>query len=263
MTVLGANDPPPFERVNPDGGAPCLILCDHASPAIPEALGNLGLDESLRHDHIAWDIGAAAIARRLAALFDGPAILAGYSRLVVDCNRYLDDPSAFAPVSDMIAVPGNRTMTAEERARRIGQVYRRYHGAIDDILDGFDARGIAPAVISVHTMTAQLRGQAPRQEDFAVCWARDDRFAMMVLERLRARGDIVVGDNTPYGLDPGTDYTIPEHAMRRGLAHLQFEVRQDHVTDGAGAGRWAELVHGVTKDLVADSALRAVRLYWP
>ena len=261
--MLGPGDPPPFALVNPDGRAPCLIVCDHASPVVPEALGDLGVAPDRRYDHIAWDVGAAAMARRLADRFDAPAILAGYSRLVVDCNRHVDDPAAFARVSDGAAVPGNAAMTGADRSRRIANVYRPYHNAIHDLLEGFVDRGVAPAVIACHTMTPRPRGGAARPQEFVACWSRDDRLAGPVLDRLAARDDVVAGDNDPYALDPAEDYTVPEHAMRRGLAHLQFEVRQDLVTGDAGAARWADIVHDLTADLVADADLRAVKLYWP
>ncbi len=261
--MLGPDDPPPFERVNADGKAPCLIVCDHASHVIPESLGDLSVDPERRYDHIAWDIGAAVMARRLAERFDAPAVLAGFSRLVVDCNRYLDDASAFVHTSDQVAVPGNIAMTDSERAQRVAQIYRPYHNAIEDTLEHFDEAEVTPVVIAVHTMAAQKRGRDPRPQEFTLCWARDDRLALPVMERLRAQGDMVVGDNVPYGMDLGEDYTVPEHAMRRGLPHLQYEVRQDLVADDKDAVAWADRIHDVCADLVADPELRTVKLYWP
>jgi predicted N-formylglutamate amidohydrolase len=261
--MLGPADPSPFELVNPDGKAPCLIVCDHASHVIPESLGDLGVAPAHRYEHIAWDIGAAVMARRLAERLDAPAVLAGFSRLVVDCNRYLDDPSAFVHTSDQVAVPGNIAMTDSERAQRVAQIYRPYHNAIDDALERFDEAGVTPAVIAVHTMTAQMRGRELRPQQFTMCWARDDRMALPVMDRLRAPGDIVVGDNLPYGMDLGEDYTVPEHAMRRGLPHLQYEVRQDLVTADDDAVAWADRIYDACADLVADPELRTVKLYWP
>ena len=42
-SLIGANDPPPFETLNEDGEAALLLICDHASCAVPEALVGLGL----------------------------------------------------------------------------------------------------------------------------------------------------------------------------------------------------------------------------
>ena len=106
--LLGPGDPPPFELHNEGGGRPCLLICDHASAVIPKILGDLGLDAGQRRRHIAWDIGIAEVTRRLANLLGAPAVLSGYSRLVIDCNRHLEDPSSIAQESDDVPVPGNR-----------------------------------------------------------------------------------------------------------------------------------------------------------
>ena len=258
--MLQASDPPPFTWFNREGRGPCFIVCDHASNTIHRALENLGLDPDHLDEHIAWDIGAAWIARELARCFDAPLLLAGYSRLVADCNRYPGDPAAFIEVSDTIPISGNNGLGEDDRRRRLEAVWHPYHDAIEAALAD---RAAPPAFISVHTMTRCMRGKQPRREAFTVCWSRDGRLATPLLERLRARGDIVVGDNQPYGLDIGEDYTVPEHAMRRGLAHLQFEVRQDLVPAPDDAARWAGLVHDLTADLVADASLRQEHYVWP
>ena len=260
--MFGAHEPPPFEVVNPGGKAPCLLVCDHASPRVPEALGDLGVPERSRREHIAWDIGAALITRRLSALLDAPAVLSGYSRLVVDCNRYIDDPAAFLRTSDGIEIAGNARLTDSQRDARVTSVYRPYHDAIGRLLDRFDAAGIHPAFLSVHTMTARLRGGTRRAQECAVCWALDGRFSRPVLGRMREAGPNV-GENEPYGLEPGIDYTVPEHAMRRGLVHLQIEVRQDLVADESGAHQWADFIHRHTRDLVASPDFRTPRHFWP
>ena len=260
--MLGAHEPPPFEMVNPGGKAPCLLVCDHASPRVPEALEGLGVSERNRREHISWDIGAALITRRLSALFDAPAVLCGYSRLVVDCNRYINDPAAFVRSSDGIEIAGNARLSGAQRDERVASVYRPYHDVIERLLDRFDAAGVHPAFLSLHTMTARLRHGLHRAQECALCWALDARFSQPVLGRMRNAG-LCVGDNEPYGLEPGIDYTVPEHAMRRGLVHLQLEVRQDLVADESGAHRWAGLIHRHTEDLIESSVFRTPRHYWP
>lgn len=261
--MLTPEDPAAFEIVNARGAAPCLIVCDHASRVIPAALSDMGLSEEARLEHIAWDIGAAQMARRLAQRFDAPAVLAGFSRLVIDCNRYLDDPALIVETSDTIAVPANRDMRDDDRAARVAALYRPYHNAIEDALEAFEAQGTVPCFISVHTMTRRMRGREPRPEQFTLCWLHDDRLARPLLARLAERDDIVHGDNVPYGLEPQEDYTVPEHAMKRGLPHLQFEVRQDLVTDEKGAHFWADLVYDLVADLALSPDMRRIEHFWP
>ncbi len=128
--LLGPDDPPPFTVVNPDGQSPVVLVCDHASNAIPAALGQLGLGPADLSQHIAWDIGAAGIARLLAARLDAPAVLAGYSRLVIDCNRAPGDPTSIAEVSDGILIPGNRNLDDSAAEARLNEVFWPYHHAI-------------------------------------------------------------------------------------------------------------------------------------
>ena len=144
--LLGPDEPPVFEFLNPEGAAPVLLICDHASPAIPAALGTLGVATDLLKEHIAWDIGAGAVTRRLAARLDAPALLAGYSRLVVDCNRRPGDPASVPEVSDGIVIPGNRGLSDRERAERVETFFRPYHGAVTNALAGLWRRGTAPAL---------------------------------------------------------------------------------------------------------------------
>ncbi len=261
--VLTDQDGPPFVVINSDGAADCLLVCDHASNTIPQRFGELGLDEARLQEHIAWDIGAAAMTRRLAERLNAPAVMAGFSRLVVDCNRYLDDPAAFVEVSDQVEVPGNASLTAEAKKERAEALYRPYHAEIDRRIEGGLLSGRVPAVVAVHTMTERMRGEDLRPQEVTVCWARDGRLAVPFMRRLETVEGLVVGDNDPYGLDLGEDYTVPEHAMRRGLPHLQIEVRQDLVGDTAGALRLADLLYDAMAEPLASDAACGREYHWP
>ena len=124
-----------YEVLNPEGKAPVLLVCDHASRAFPEHLGTLGVAEPDTFEHIAWDIGAADVTRGLSRRLDATAVLCRWSRLVVDCNRRLSDPTAFIEISDGIPVPGNDSISVEDRAWRVKEIWEPYHAAIDTILD--------------------------------------------------------------------------------------------------------------------------------
>jgi predicted N-formylglutamate amidohydrolase len=242
MTALLTEDElPPYETFNPEGPAPILLICDHASRRIPRALGDLGLDERERSRHIGWDIGAADVARHMALQLNAPALLAGYSRLVIDCNRHLHDPTSMRPVSDGTTIPGNTALSPADRQARIDGLYQPYHDAIARRLDSFAGRGIAPTLLAIHSCTPEMAGQF-RPWHIGICWDSDRRIAGPVLEALGRAPDVVVGDNQPYALDLREDYSVPVHAMRRGLPHLQVEFRQDLVATPAGARRWAEVL---------------------
>jgi len=236
--MIADDEPPAFEIVNPTGAAPVLLLCDHASRRIPRALGDLGLGDEDLARHIAWDIGAGDVTRRLAARLGAPAVLCSYSRLVIDCNRHLHDPGIIVEASDGTPVPGNHALGEGDRDARIEGIWRPYHQAIAQQLHGRDA----VTVLSIHSCTPQLRHGPARPWHIGICWETDRRLATPVLAALRRRTDLVVGDNEPYALDGREDYTIPVHAMARGLRHLQVEFRQDLIATLEGAARHADIL---------------------
>lgn len=214
------------------------MICDHASNHIPAELGDLGLAAAALARHIAWDIGAAGVTESLSELLDAPAILCGTSRLVIDCNRQPAAPSLIPAVSDGTEVPGNAAIGDAEKAERLERWFRPYHDAIESVLLERAARGAESIVIAVHSMTPSLGGQE-RPWQISLSSHADRRLTEPMLDSLRAPGDIVVGDNVPYRIDLDLDYSIPFHALRRGLRHLQVEFRQDEIADAVAGRRWA------------------------
>jgi predicted N-formylglutamate amidohydrolase len=230
----------PFRVINARGPSSLVFICDHASNRIPEEFGDLGLPDSELQRHIAWDIGAAAVTEMLARYFDAPAVFSEVSRLVVDCNRSLEDPGLTPAVSDDTPVPANQNLTERERRRRWKTYHQPYHGAIEAVIAAKQTDRQVPIVVSIHSMTPAMKGLA-RPWQISLCSAADRRLNDPVLAALRRRGDIVVGDNEPYTLDSKEDYSLPYHAMRRNLRHLQVEFRQDEVATPQGQRRWADI----------------------
>ncbi len=234
--LLGPDDPAPLERCG--GDAPVLLTCDHASRAVPRALGGLGLAPELLEQHIGWDIGAAAVTRLLSRALTAPAILAGYSRLVIDCNRDPADASSIPEISDGIAVPGNRGLSAAARAARRAACFAPYHRAIAAHLDALVAAGQVPALLSIHSFTPVMGGRA-RPWHVGILWDADPRIPLPLLAALGADASLVVGDNEPYSAREPAGYTVRHHAVARGLPHVAIELRQDLVASAAGAEAWA------------------------
>ncbi len=247
-----------FELLNPDGAAPILLVCDHASRAFPPHLGTLGVPEPDTFEHIAWDIGAAELTCGLAVALGAPAVLCRWSRLVVDCNRRLDHPSAFPVESDRIEVPGNVGLTVEDREWRIRHIYEPYHAAIDAQLEAVLARGIVPAFVSVHSFTP-LMGEIARPWHVGTLWDQDDRLAVPVLESLRSVDGLHVGDNEPYSGRHPTDYTLHAHAVVRGIAYIGFEVRQDLLATQGGIAYWVGLLEKALRHAMTFPGVQELR----
>jgi predicted N-formylglutamate amidohydrolase len=256
--LIGRDDPAPFVILHEHGTAPALVICDHASRAFPRGMNRLGLPELAGWQHIAWDIGAGELARGLSHALDAPAVLAGYSRLVVDCNRHPEDPEAFRAVSDGWEIPGNVALDEFERRTRLGCFFDPYHEAIAAMLADFRRREVVPMVVSVHTFTPEMAGAA-RPWHVGVLWDKDEASARRMIDGLRAVEGLVVGDNEPYSGKHPSDYTIDHHAEQAGLPHVCIEVRQDMLESPAGIERWVRLLARLLRDLIAAPALRRVR----
>jgi predicted N-formylglutamate amidohydrolase len=260
MPLLHPEDPPPVERCNERGGAPVLLTCDHASAAVPRALNGLGLPPGAIREHIGWDIGAAAVTRLLAAALDAPALLAGYSRLVVDCNRDPGDPSSIPAVSDGVAVPGNRALSPEARVARLEACFAPYHTAIAARLDAFAAAGVAPAFLAVHSFTPVMGGVA-RPWHVGILWDKDPRIPKPLLAALGADPSISVGDNEPYSAREPTGFTVDYHAIARGLPHVALELRQDLIAEEEGAAAWAARLATALRPILARREIHRVEHY--
>lgn len=239
-SLIGPEDPPPFEVVNPHGTAPILLVCDHASLVIPAAMDNLGLDGQALSRHIAYDIGAAELTRRLAARLNAPAVLAGYSRLMIDCNRQPGDPQSIPEVSDSIRIPGNIGLGEEQQTSRAESFHWPYHHAIGNVLARLRRTGPEPLFFSIHTFTPTLAGE-DRRWDLGVLWNRDPRIAVPLIHILREHAHLEVGDNEPYS-GKEIAYTINLHAGSAGLPNAAVEIRQDHCQTTHELERWVEIL---------------------
>jgi predicted N-formylglutamate amidohydrolase len=237
-SLLIDDDPAPVEICERDDGPPVLLTCDHASFAVPRALAGLGLAAGLIERHIGWDIGAAAVTRLLSERLGVAAILSGYSRLVIDCNRDPDDASSIPETSDGVPVPGNRGLSAATRALRRAACFDPYHQAIAARLDRFSAAGAVPALLSIHSFTPVMNGRA-RPWHVGILWDADPRIPLPLLAALEADPALVVGDNEPYSAREPAGYTVRHHAASEGLPHVAIELRQDLVATADGAAEWA------------------------
>jgi predicted N-formylglutamate amidohydrolase len=218
-----------------------MVLCDHAGRQLPRVLGSLGLPARELERHIAWDIGAAALSRQLAGALDAWLILQNYSRLVIDCNRPRTSPDSIVLRSEDTEIPGNQGISPREAAERADQIFEPYHARIRHELDLREARGQRTVLILVHSFTPVFRGVA-RAWDAGVLSLDDRRLARPLLAALRGVPGLTVGDNEPYAASTLTDYSLVEHGERRGLPHVELEIRQDLLADEPGQRKWALLL---------------------
>jgi predicted N-formylglutamate amidohydrolase len=237
--LLAPDEPTAVLELSRPGNSPFVIVVDHASARIPRSLAALGLPAGELQRHIAWDIGALAVARRVAVTLDAALIAQNYSRLVIDCNRDPQVESSIPTRSESTLIPGNANLSEEQRAARRREIFEPYHDRIRERLAAREQAGRPTILVALHSMTNLYLG-VRREMHAAILYNRDRRFAQLMLENLRRDAGLHIADNEPYFVSDATDYTIPQHGEARGLPHVEIETRQDLVGDERGQAEWAE-----------------------
>jgi len=235
--MLAADDPPPVRVLRPEGASDFVLTADHAGNRIPRALGDLGVSAAERQRHIAWDIGIAPVTEAMSGLLGATAVLQAYSRLVIDCNRNPGHPTSIPPVSEVTPIPGNENLSDADREVRRRAIFDPYHAAIASILDARASR--RTILVAMHSFTPVFKGVA-RAVEVGVLYHHETPLSRLMLELLRAEGNLTVGANQPYAITDTSDYTVPVHGEGRGIPHVEIEIRQDLIDTAAGQRAWAE-----------------------
>jgi predicted N-formylglutamate amidohydrolase len=247
---LAPDELAPVLELNVASASPFLFTSDHYGRAIPRLLGDLGLPASELTRHIAWDIGIAGVAERIAKAMNAHLIAQRYSRLVIDCNRPPEAVSSIPLISEATTIPGNDGLTHEAKARRRELFFDPYHQRIDAAIDARLAAGHPTVLVSLHSFTPVYAG-IQRPWHIGTLYQHDRTLPPLLLQHLRAEGDLVVGDNEPYAVSDATDYTIPVHGEQRGLMNTGIEIRQDLITDESGQIEWAERLARIFAEIEA------------
>ena len=156
-------------------------------------------------------------------------------------------------ISELTAIPGNVDITAEDREARRREIFQPYHDRIAERLDHRAAAGRHTVLVAMHSFTPVFKGER-RSIEVGVLYNRDSRLAHIMLDLLRAEGDLAVGDNAPYAITDASDYTVPTHGERRALPHVEIEIRQDLIGDEPGQAAWASRLARLLPS--ADARLR-------
>ncbi len=250
----------PFDIIEGDRTQGIVLVADHARRDLPEEYGDLGLPRPEFDRHIAYDIGVETVTRELAAQLNAPAVIANFSRLLIDPNRGEDDPTLIRQLYDGTVIPANYPMSAEERERRLDLYYRPYHDAVGAMTASVaEASGKAPFVLSVHSFTPAMHGIV-RPWHVGILWDLDDRVARPLMEMLAADKTLVVGDNEPYDGALRGD-TMFRHAIVNGFAHALVEIRQDLIAHPEGALSWARRLAPVVEEINRRPDIHVVKRF--
>ena len=218
--------------------SPYVFTCDHASNVLPRSLGNLGLSASELDSHIAWDRGIAGLGTKLARSLDAFLIMQSYSRLVIDVNRPLASPESIVSQSEYSSVAGNRTLSREQAEARADAVFWPYHRRLQHELDRRSAAKQPTILVALHSFVPVFMN-VPRSVQVGVLFGRYDHLGRALLAQLRQEATLQVAENEPYAFSDDTDYTLIEHGERRGIPHVELEIRHDLIEDDATQHAWA------------------------
>lgn len=233
-----------------DAPGRAILVCEHAANAFPTGWGDLGLSPAQRQAHIAWDPGALGLARALAARLQAALVHATQSRLIYDVNRPPHAASAMPAESEVHAIPGNRALDAQARARRAEALYLPFHAALARLVALRLAEGRRPALITVHSFTPVFHGRA-RAVEFGVIHDADDRLAQAIVARPTG---LVTRLNEPYSAADGVTHTLALHATPCALPHAMLEIRSDLIADAAAQEAMAERLAPVLAAAMAEIA---------
>lgn len=247
-SILVPDDGPVAAVENPGGQGGICLVCEHASAAIPSSLGGLGLADTDRYAHAVWDIGAEALARKLAGTLDAPLVVSRVSRLVYDCNRPPEAPDAIPARTERIEVPGNRGLSDADRRARVAEIYVPFQALLAETLDGFSR---PPALVTIHSFTPVWHG-APRSTEIGLLHDDDARLARAM--QALAGGGFRVALNEPYSAKDGVTHTLRKHGLQRGIPNVMIEVRNDLLADDAAVGRAAAFLAHMLVGALAHGA---------
>lgn len=229
----------PVEIINPNGKANIVFLCEHASNHIPPEYDNLGLTEEQLELHIAWDIGIAEVTRNIAEALDAPAVIANFSRLLIDANRALDQHGLIPSISDGHEIIGNMNLTKADMDHRINRFYHPFHNKSDQIIQEKSTYDHAPIIFNMHSFTPHMAG-FDRPWHTGMLWNKDKRAANALIERFSDRG-LIVGDNEPYS-GQELNHTMNTHGTKHGFPHVNIEIRQDEINHQSGIKKWCGIL---------------------
>ena len=224
--LIAADEGPPVEVIDAEGAADVVLICEHASNRVPRSLNALGLDPAVLESHVAWDPGAAPVARLMAEALAAPLVLQRFSRLVYDCNRPPDAASAMPARSEIFDIPGNAGLDRAARMARVEGLYRPFRKSVAAMIDRHMRRGATPAVVTIHSFTPVFHGR-PRSVGLGFLHDTDARLADALLGLCGDATDLQIRRNEPYGPEDGVTHTLQVDAIARGLPNVMIEIRND------------------------------------
>ncbi len=234
-----------YEVVRGGQGAAGIVLsCEHASARLPPAWPWPESDRRLQNTHWNVDIGAAEFTREMAELVGATAVLARFTRLLIDPNRVLDSATLFRDSAEGLPIQLNEGLDDEERQRRIDQYYLPFHRAMDRYIGQAQSANL---LFSVHSFTPMYEGVA-RELELGVLFDENADLADAVCAGLSDAG-FDARLNEPWSGLNGLMYSALRHATTYKKRSLEIEMRQDLSADANWRAQFAHTLRDVMRDV--------------
>ena len=227
-----------------------LILADHASNYIPKKYNNLGLAKKDILTHKAYDPGIKDLAINLSNKFNAHLVLGEYSRLLIDCNRDINDPTLISVISDRKLILGNKQITKQEQIFRINKIYRPYHDKINKMI----LEKKINVIISLHSFNPIFKGRK-RFLKYGILSNEDRRLSDLIIKELKRKKNFV-GDNKPYRGSLIGD-TLYKHALKKGIYHSLIEIRNDLLSNFKKIDQVSNLMYRVINNSIKSLPIKS------
>ena len=213
-----------------------LIIADHASNYVPKDNNKLGLPDSFLDQHIAFDIGVKELSLDLSNRLKCRVIQGKYSRLLIDLNRDIEDPTVIPEIVDRKIIPGNIGLSKSEIRSRVKKIYNTYHQEIEQTIKNKKVK----VILSLHSFNPIFKNKK-RLLKFGILSNEDKNLSRIIIDQLRLQ-KLNVGDNEPYKGDLIGD-SMYRHGLRNKIPHALIEVRNDLLSNTTKIKRVSKLLH--------------------
>jgi predicted N-formylglutamate amidohydrolase len=213
-----------------------LIIVDHASNFIPKENNKLGLSNSFLNKHIAFDIGVKELSLDLSNRLKCKVIQGKYSRLLIDLNRDLNDPTVIPEIVDGKIIPGNIGLSKSEIRLRVKKIYNKYHHEINRTIKNKKVK----VILSLHSFNPIFKNKR-RLLEFGILSNEDKNLSSIIIDQLKLQ-KLNVGDNKPYRGNLIGD-SMYRHGLKNKLPHALIEVRNDLLSNPTKIKRVSRLLH--------------------
>ncbi|MCV6576050.1 MAG: N-formylglutamate amidohydrolase [Cohaesibacter sp.] len=251
VALLKPEEPEPVSCINEQAKSNILLICEHASNAFPQKLGQLGLSEDATKSHVAWDPGALGVSHHLSQLLDATLIHQNYSRLVYDCNRPPSATDAMPERSEVFDIPGNKGLSDTDKAARIAAIYQPFEDSLKVFIAKRRDQGRTPILITIHSFTPVYHGKK-REVELGILYDQDTRLANALLQASEHQKDLIIRANEPYSPVDGVTHTLQTHALPHELHNVMIEIRNDLIETKAQQKAMAQTLAQLCQTAIAQ-----------